>query len=172
MEEKVKELIKILNEELKLYKAMLKFSTEKSDALKERDLEKVAKLTSEEELILKEILIYEKKRTEALKNLLQTDISEDNQINVTKILNKLNDDTLKKELLEVKEKLKQTIEDLKIINNTNEKMIKDTLDIINYSFKIISKVTGQAATYSKEKIKGKSDKNSLSQQSMIFDKKF
>jgi len=172
MEVKIRELIKVLNEELKAYQAMLKFSKEKGEAIKDKNLDSVAKLTAEEEIVLKEILTLEKKRIGILQELLKEEITEDSQINVSKILEKVSDESLKNELNKIKEDLKNTIEELKIVNTANEKMIKDTLEIINYSFKLISKVTGEAATYSKDKIKGKDSKSSLSQQSMIFDKKF
>lgn len=175
MIDKIKELIKNLKEELKVYNVMYDFSKEKSIALKEKDLDKVAKLTSEEEVVLKEILHYEKKRISLIKDILNdNNIDVDiKNFNVSKIAELIEDEKVKEELIKVKTELFKVLENLKKVNETNEVMIKDTLDVINYSFKVISNAAGQAAGYTKNKAKGQEEKkgSSLSQQSLIIDKK-
>jgi hypothetical protein len=175
MVNKIKELISNLKEELKAYTIMLNFSKDKSIALKDKNLDSVSKFTSEEEVILKEILFYEKKRISLIKEILNdNDIEVDiKNFNITKISSLIDDEDLKNDLLKTKKELQTTLEDLKKVNSTNEQMIKDMLDIINYSFKVISNAAGQAAGYSKNKATGKDDKkgSSLSQQSLIIDKK-
>ncbi|HEY9062167.1 MAG TPA: flagellar protein FlgN [Pseudobacteroides sp.] len=140
------ELIVTLDQELDIYKEIFSTSTEKTAVIvdgKVSELEKIVQ--AEQKLIIKitqienqrEIIIY--KMSKALK--MKTD-----EINLTKLI-EMTDGPLKDKLLERQEGLNKLICGLKELNDLNSKLIRNSLDYINFSLNLFADAGSQDNNY-------------------------
>jgi hypothetical protein len=132
MNEDIKKLCKILNEENFIFKQLLKIETLKNELIIKQDIEKLKELTEEEKKYLNNIELKEKER-----DLIVDSIFERYQINNEKVLtvlinnlpedNKEEIDLIKKE----REELLKNIKDLKKINEINNKLLSESIKFFN-----------------------------------------
>jgi hypothetical protein len=142
MESKTRELITILEELITQHRALLNVEQKKLHSIINQDLQKIDSLVLQSKKILKDIEKSEKKRLVIVKELCGTD-----KATITEIGHKLS----KKrdaELTSRAESLKSLMLEQKELNQRIEYLLKDSLDIINFSVSLFSGSGPHGRTYS------------------------
>ncbi len=89
-------------------------------------------------------------------------------LNMTKVAELSDDPKIKKQIIETKDSLSEILEELRKINDMNTELIKQSLEIINQTIKMMGNTAANPQLYNKNK----QDHVSKNQQSFLFDKKF
>ncbi|MEN8906326.1 MAG: flagellar protein FlgN [Clostridiales bacterium] len=138
LQKKLENLYLILNEEFKLYKYICNISDQKTQIIvkgKIKELEDIMKLE-------KDFVVKIEKLEELRERLVQIiakkiEINAD-KINITTILKSLKDTEIKLKLKNIQNKTIEVIQKLKNINEINSKLIKNSIDYVDFSINILS----------------------------------
>ena len=145
----MKQMIEILKKQLEIYKEILKISEDKTDIIVKDKVDELKPMVEREETLVGEYIALEKQRIGIIKAFAESK-------GITKLLRiddlcgYFPDDAdemkrLKKEILEVTRKIK-------IKNASNEELVKNSLDYLNFSIGLISGTNRGTGTYGKEGI--------------------
>lgn len=145
-------LIGDLESENSLYDELLSLSTRKTDIIIKGDVEALNKLVAEEQAIVEQINVYEKKRNEVtadIGNVLNRDPSKLTLSNLSELL--ANQPNEQKKLDEVHKKLTATLNDLKIRNESNKVLLQESLDMVQFEINLLQnmKMAPETANYNK-----------------------
>lgn len=139
-------LIKIMKEQLEAYKELLHLAEEKSDVLVQSDIKLLGEITEiEQDLILK-LGKFEEERYE-----LVDQIAKEYNKDVSEIKADFFKDILEpeesKDFSAIHNELKTVLIDIEVKNRRNEKMIKNALDYIDFSIKLLTDTGEMKANY-------------------------
>ncbi|HPG31338.1 MAG TPA: flagellar protein FlgN [bacterium] len=168
MQKKLEKLTEYLNNELNYYNSLMNYSKEKNKNLIDKNLDEISIITQKEEKLVSKIKEVEVQRINLLKQIAEENKIDFNELNMSKISELSADKKTKKKIIELKESLSDTLENLRKINDMNTELIKQSLDIINQTIKIMGTTAANPQVYNKNK----KDHVSKNQQSFLFDKKF
>lgn len=133
----IEEIITTLNSQNTHYEEILILAEEKSKIIKNQDIETLQKVTSAETAIIGKIQKLEIKREEIVKNIAIVLNQKYEELTISKIAEIINNEDDKANLLEVKSKLKQTLETLKKKNELNKGLLQSSLDYVDFSVNVI-----------------------------------
>lgn len=141
------EMIDILKKELSMYEEMLKISTDKKELIIKDNVNELEEITKREEKIVKEFIEIEKERL----NILRTFSKEKGLVNETPKIPELAEyfPEQKEELMELRKKILDIVSKVKAKNDLNEKLIKNSLDYINFSVGLATGSSVDSGTYGK-----------------------
>ena len=148
MPEKFSRLNEVLQSEKALYEKLVEIAREKQGHLVQNDLDGINETVSREEELLTEISEEEKKRKEVLKEI---EGEEDSFADLCQKAPEELADKLKK----TREQLLLLLEELWEVNETNNRLIQDSLQFNNNLVQSLAKIRG-SDTYSQEGSKEKS----------------
>ena len=130
----MEELIRVLTAEEEKYKVLLELSKKKTPILVEGDIEKLQKITDEEQEIVDEVANIELSRQAAMEdiaNVLNKDVKTLKLSYLEEVLGKRPKE--REELTRVHDRLKATIGELMVINSQNRELIRQSLDMIDFN---------------------------------------
>ena len=133
----IEEFIATLEEEQQYYEELLILATEKTNIIKINDTDTLQKITSAETTILGKNQRLENKREAIVENIgivLNYDPAE---LTITKIAEIIENQAECGALIAVRDKLKETLEDLKQKNELNRGLIQSSLDYIEFSVNML-----------------------------------
>ncbi|HEX2924832.1 MAG TPA: flagellar protein FlgN [Ruminiclostridium sp.] len=133
----VKNLTDILNNENDIYETLLKISNNKTDLIvsgKVNELENIVKI--EQSLIIK-IAKLEDKREAIVGSLSAFLGKKSEEITVSELVEKLGQQD-SKELKACQQRMLKNINDLKTVNELNSKLIKNSLEYIDFSINMMT----------------------------------
>jgi len=142
MESKTGKLVTILEELIALHRALLNVEQKKLHSVINQDLQELDSLILQSKKILKDIEISEKARLVIVEELCGTD-----RATITEIGHKLSEKR-NAELTSRAGSLKSLMLEQKELNGRIAYLLKDSLDIINFSVSIFSGAGPQGRTYS------------------------
>jgi flagellar biosynthesis/type III secretory pathway chaperone len=137
-EKLLENLYLVLNEEYKLYRYIYKVSNTKKKVIidgKIKELEEISKVESQFVVKVKKLETYREKIVETL--IKKLGINAD-KINIQNILDFLDDSEMKLKLRKLRDDTINVINELKNINEINSKLIKNSLDYVDFSINILS----------------------------------
>jgi len=167
MQTKLIKLIDYLSKELSYYKNLLNYSNEKNKKLLEKNLDEISIITNKEEKLVSKIKDLEISRVALLKEISESANLDFSNLNMSKVAELSSDAKIKKQILLLKDELSTTLEELRRVNDLNTEMIKQSLEIINHTVKVMGSTVTNPQLYNKSK----KDHISKNQQSFLFDKK-
>jgi hypothetical protein len=135
----IHELIKVLDQEAKVYDDILKISKNKTNIIVEG---KVAEL---ENLVkIEQSLVFQMSRIETMRENLVDKISaqlnlKSGEVTISELLKHIKGSEADK-LKECQTNMTKALNDLKQTNDVNSKLIKNSLDFINFSINLISSI--------------------------------
>jgi len=148
----MEELIVVLNEENEAYKKLLSLSLKKTSVIISADLEALASITDEEQVIVSSLSRIDKRREQSM-----TDIA--NVINKDVKTLKLGDlvDMLagrpveQKKLAQITDELSQTIAQMKRSNEQNKALIESSLEMVQFDLNVLNsmKAAPETANYTR-----------------------
>lgn len=146
-------LIDVLDRENTEYGSLTVLAGEKTSAIVKGDIEGLGKITEDEQEIVGKIQTIEKQRGKILAdiaNVVNRDVETLKLSNLIQMLEKMPDQ--QKKLIDVHERLKETIENLKAVNERNQMLLMDKLEMVDFNLNMIRalKSAPQTANYSKD----------------------
>ncbi|MCR4716172.1 MAG: flagellar protein FlgN [Lachnospiraceae bacterium] len=134
----IETLIQVLDEECKVFDELLEVSQAKTQAIVANDIEKLQKVTDKEQDVLTTVTALEKKREEATTDIA-TVLGKDAKNSTLKdIISYLNGQAeTKNRLAEVHDRLLDRVTRLSAENQHNAVLVKDQLDLIEFSLNAI-----------------------------------
>lgn len=167
MQNRLDQFEKILTKELNFYKNLLNYSKEKHKSLISKEIDDISLITQKEEGLVHKIRECETVRINVLKEIANEIKVSIEELNITKISQLCENELIKKSLLEKKEELKSILNELQKVNDLNTELIKQSLDIINQTVRMMSNTATNPNLYNKKR----QDQVVRPQQSFLFDKK-
>jgi len=144
----IKKLIEILDKEAAIYEGLLKLSREKTDVIVKGKVTELEGITKVEQSMILQLARLEETR-EKLVALLSEELGMNaDDINVTELEKVLPKDQ-SEELSECQKKMTGIFRDLKDSNDLNAKLIKNSLDYIDFSVNILSNAGSSGDLYGK-----------------------
>jgi len=149
MKNNIAELIEILDDQNKIYGALIDVSKEMKLYIEKNDVKELDMLVKVESALTMKFSLLENRRKSMSKNIrTEYDIPEDsfNMTELKKYLNKSEADKME----ETQESLIKSMKELDEINSSNSMLVRSRLDWIDLSLKILGKNTTDKK-YNKEK---------------------
>lgn len=145
-------LIDVLEKENAEYEKLLALSMQKTPVIVSEDLEKLAKITDEEQLIVSRINHLDVIRNEAVKdiaNVLNKDVTKLKIVDLIKMLGTRPEEQQK--LAAVFDKLQASVRNVARINEQNRELIQSALDMVQFNMNVIQsmKSAPETANYNK-----------------------
>lgn len=145
-------LIDVLEKESAEYENLLKLSTQKTPVIVSEDLEKLAKITDEEQLIVSRINHLDTIRTEAVNdiaNVLNKDVTKLKIRDLIKMLGSRPEEQRK--LAEVFDKLEANVRGVARVNEQNRELVQSALEMVKFNMNILQavKMAPETANYNK-----------------------
>lgn len=134
----IEDFIATLDKEDSEYQALLEISQRKTPVIVKGDVESLAKITEEEQVVVDRIASLEKHRTEVLGDIA-TVLNKDVQtLRVPGIIELLERQPRERDALKaVYDRLKVTVEDMKLINERNRSLIQLSLDMVQFDMNLM-----------------------------------
>lgn len=148
----VENLVETLEGENSEYQQLLELSRGKTQVIVKGDLDELTHITDDEQDIVSRISSLEKKRTEIMKSIakiLNTDVEGLKLENLISLLDKAPKD--QKALAAVHDKLKLTLQEMKMINERNEQLLSSAIEMVDFNLSLLQamKQAPETANYNK-----------------------
>ena len=146
-------LIEILDKENTEYKTLIELADKKTRSIVDGNLESLAKITDDEQVIVGRIQGMEKQRAKVLAdiaNVVNRDVETLKLSNLIQLLEKMPDQ--QKMLVRIHEELTETMDRLRLTNNKNQLLLTERLEMVDFNLNMIKalKSAPQTANYSKD----------------------
>lgn len=148
----MEDLLDTLEKENAEYEKLLALSMEKTPVIVGADLEKLQQITDEEQEIVSSINRLDKVRNDCMKQIagvINKDVNELTLGMVVDIFKKRPAEH--KKLADVYDKLKNTVHQMKRINEQNRELIKSSLELVQFDMNVLQamKAAPETANYTK-----------------------
>ncbi|MDD6810730.1 MAG: flagellar protein FlgN [Lachnospiraceae bacterium] len=145
-------LIDVLEKESAEYENLLTLSMQKTPVIVSEDLEKLAKITDEEQLIVSRINHLDVIRNEAVKdiaNVLNKDVTKLKIADLIKMLASRPEEQQK--LATVFDKLKANVKNVARVNEQNRELVQSALEMVKFNMNVLQsmKAAPETANYNK-----------------------
>lgn len=142
----VSELTAVISKEAQLYADMLTISDKKTEIIVAGRVSELEEMVKTEEMLVLNISKYEFAREDIVEKIAaQLKVSSDT-LTVSELVAKL-DAEQAKELDAIRKSILDIIDKLKDKNEVNSKLIKNSLEFINFSINILSNVENESNNY-------------------------
>lgn len=145
---KIGKLIEVLKEEEKLYKALLNLANKKTEMITDEDMDEISNIALQEEEYIKEAKLLEYKREDEITDI-EKSLGIEKISDISSLLNYVDDESTKKELIQTQTEFKNTLEEIKKVNIVNNSLIQDALEYISLSLNLMTGATIEG-TYGKD----------------------
>ncbi|MCR4902806.1 MAG: flagellar protein FlgN [Butyrivibrio sp.] len=146
------DLVMILNEECDQYQNLLELSSRKTPVLVTGDLEKLAEITDEEQGVVANIVLLDKKREEAMKTIADVLNRDVNTLKLTDLIQILAKKPVEqKNLSQARDKLRLMADSVVRVNARNQELINSSLEMVEFEMNILqaAKRAPETANYTK-----------------------
>lgn len=126
----MEELLIILQKELNIYQQLLKISESKTDIIKDDRVSELDALVKQEEIFIAEVIGLEKNRLSLVRRICKELGLSEESLGISELSRHV---TQKEELLNFKEEITKILKELKRSNDLNNKLIKNSLEYINFA---------------------------------------
>lgn len=134
----IRDLITVLKEEEEIYEYLLPITQEKKQVIIKNDLQSLQNITVEEQKAVEILNVLERRREEVIVNIgtvLGMDANTMKISNVISILDKQPEE--QRELKEVHKRLKDTVGELKRLNDLNRILMEQSLEMIAFDLNVL-----------------------------------
>lgn len=131
-------LIDVLEKESQEYENLLTLSMKKTPVIVSEDLEELAKITDEEQIIVSRINHLDHQRNEAVNdiaNVLNKDVDNLKIVDLIKMLAARPEEQEK--LAAVFDKLQDNVRSVKRVNEQNRELIQEALDLVQFNMNVL-----------------------------------
>lgn len=156
----IEELIMVLGDEERVYAEIIPVAEEKTRVIVNNDLQSLNSITEEEQALIGRISKLERKRQEVIRNIGIVMNKKESELNFITIIDLLKgQEKEQEELRKLHDRLKRTIDALKLINERNQMLIKQSIEMIDFDINLMQSLrtspgVGQYNTSSEVEIQG------------------
>ena len=145
-------LIDVLDKENQEYARLLTLSMRKTPVIVSEDLDELARITDEEQIIVSRINHLDNQRNEAINdiaNVLNKDVNNLKIVDLIKMLAARPEEQEK--LAAVFDSLRESVRSVKRVNEQNRELIKDALELIQFDMNVLQAMNKapESANYNK-----------------------
>lgn len=134
----IRDLITVLKEEGEIYEYLLPMTREKKQVIIKNDLPSLQKITVEEQKAIEILNVLERRREEVIVNIGTVLGMDPDTMKISHIIEVLEKQPQEqKELREVHTKLKETVEELKRLNDLNRALMEQSLEMIAFDLNVL-----------------------------------
>lgn len=133
----IEPLLETLTKLVKLHKSLNEIAKQKTETLKQGDMDELQKTIKEEQLHLKAIKLLDVTRQRNLKSFLEGIGNSDGNLTLSACIDLVNPEK-KLKLIDVREQLVEQIDKLKERNKLNQSLIEQSLDFVNMSLDLLT----------------------------------
>jgi len=131
-------LIDVLDREEKEYVALLELSKRKTPVIVEGNIEKLQKITDEEQIVVDRLAALDKDREQAMADIADVINRDVKTLKLSYLIDMLEKRPKEKdELARIHDRIKATVGELKTINDQNRVLIEQSLDIVNFNLNLV-----------------------------------
>lgn len=134
----MEDLIDILGKEHSEYKILLELSKRKTPIIVKGEVEKLQKITDEEQIVVDRINHIDKKREEVMSdiaNVINRDVETLKISNLISLLGRQPKE--QKQLSLIYDQLRETVRDMVMINDQNRELIHQSLEMVQFDLNLI-----------------------------------
>lgn len=146
MDNNIHALLQILNEELKIYNELLSLSKNKTDIIIKGKVTELDTMVKREQELIVELGNLESQREATVDKIAQQLDINPSEITMSELVNRL-EPVQAQELRKYQMNLTGILGELKELNDTNSKLIKNSLEFINFSVNIMAGTTNTGNNY-------------------------
>lgn len=139
----IRDLITVLEEEEEIYEYLLPITREKKQVIIKNDLQSLQNITVEEQKAIEILNVLEHRREEVIVNIgtvLSMDPETMKISNIIEVLEKQPEE--QGELKAVHQKLKDTVYELKRLNDLNRMLMEQSLEMIAFDLNVLQSMKG------------------------------
>lgn len=145
-------LIVVLENECKVYDELLALSYRKTPIIVSENLEELAKITDEEQLLVSQINHIEKQRNDVMKdiaNVLNRKLEDLKLANLIQMMGNRPEEQRK--LSEVYDKLRESAKQMERVNRQNSELLESALEMVRFNMNLIqsANTAPKSANYNK-----------------------
>lgn len=145
-------LIDILNREYTEYVGLLEVSQRKTPIIVSGDLEKLQKITDEEQEMVNRLNRLERSRTEVVADIATVLNKDVTQLTLTNLIDMLAARPAEQNALaEIHDKLHRVLKELRRVNEQNGSLLRDSLEMVEFEIAMLqaAKAAPETANYNK-----------------------
>ena len=145
-------LIQVLDEESQEYEKLLGLSMKKTPVLVSGDLDELAKITDEEQIVVSKINRLEMKRQETFTDVANVINKDVKTLMLGDLVEMLSSRPVEQQkLAKVHDRLKAAVYEVKRVNEQNRELIKNALEMVEFDMNILQamKSAPETANYNK-----------------------
>lgn len=156
MNQNAVELKNILAEELNVYQELLKLAKDKTKLLVDRKLTELQASVEQEESLVQRLVELEPLRQEQVMAMAGEPV-----VKLEVLVEKLSDESIKTEMIDIGSKLREVVEELKVINDGNQRLAQVGLEVAQQTIKIMTRAPkpvtyGPGGSKSNNQMRGRS----------------
>ena len=156
MNQSAVELKNILAEELNVYQELLKLAKDKTKLLVDRKLTELQASVEQEESLVQRLVELEPLRQEQVMIIAGEPV-----VKLEVLVEKLSDESIKTEMIDIGSKLREVVEELKVINDGNQRLAQVGLEVAQHTIKIMTRAPkpvtyGPGGSKSNNQMRGRS----------------
>lgn len=147
----IETLITTLEEESNLYDALMKESMAKTPAIVSNDLKQLSEVNGKEQQIVDEITVVSHRRNQALTEIATVLGKDARTITVSEVIKLMEKQPeFQHPLIDLKDRMLKQVETLKQVNLHNQELLKESLEMTEYSINLLQSVNQapETANYS------------------------
>ncbi len=145
-------LTELLTSECEAYEKLVKVSSQKTRTIIDGDIEKLQKITMQEQELTDMLQGMEKKRLETVKDIAIVINKEDEELTITRLAELMDGQPkVQKELLNLRDRLKVVLGEMKAVNDKNEMLLKQAIEMVEFDLSLIKSLrqAPETANYNK-----------------------
>lgn len=155
----INELIDILNQQNLNYDELLAISREKKNTIINNDVETLQKMTIVENMIVSRNQKLEDRRIETTNNIANVLNQNPEELSLDKLADLIKEQKEYDELNNARNQLRKTIIELKEINDTNNLLLKSSMDYIDFSINLVRSAMDENPSYHSSQNKDVNDES-------------
>jgi len=137
LQKSVEELKEILSEELTIYQKLLRFARDKKKLLLEKFSTDLQTIVTQEEILVQRLIDLEQLRRD-----LVAKIAGSSDANLDAAVEKVSNADSKSDLWLLGSQLRDLMNEIKSVNDENQRLLEQALELTQYSIKLITRVPG------------------------------
>jgi flagellar biosynthesis/type III secretory pathway chaperone len=134
----VEELIDTLTKEENEYVTLLGLSSKKTSVIVAGEVDELQKITDEEQVVMDGLIALDSKRADTMKDIAEVMNRDVKTLKLSHLIDMLEKRPSERDALALLyDRLKATVGELKMVNDQNRELIKQSLDIVDFKLNLI-----------------------------------
>ncbi|MCF6093413.1 flagellar protein FlgN [Microaerobacter geothermalis] len=145
----IQPLIAVMDDLVEQHQELLKLGYRKKESLISGTIDELAKIVQEEGRIVRSVAKLEDERQKTVELFLCSSGLSLSDVTMTDVIQFVTHSKEKKQLLEIQEKLTQTIQEIQELNQLNQQLLEQSLAFVNHSIQLMTETPEQNMIYKK-----------------------